>query len=146
MAKESLSTTTYTPEPQTVATIWTPCAAENGTCTFSGQALVRYGTETNFVTKTLTGPVECSNNTFGDPIVGQAKSCSIGVTPVVWNVCATEGEICAVSGSTVVRYGTDTKYFTKTVTGPVACNNATFGDPAPGVVKSCKIEIGRAHV
>ncbi|WP_313029299.1 hypothetical protein [Massilia alkalitolerans] len=143
MAKTSLSTTTYTPESSPEATTttvnWTPCAAENETCSFSGEVQVRYGTATNFVIKALTGPVACSNAVFGDPAFGYAKSCSIGVAPV-WAVCATEGNTCPVSGSTEVRYGTDTKYFSKTVTDSVACTNANFGDPVPDVVKSCKID------
>lgn len=138
MGKASLSTTTYAPESTKVALSWTPCAAENGTCSFTGQAQVRYGTASNFVIKTLTGPVACSNAVFGDPIVGQIKSCSIAVTPT-WTVCAAEGGICTVSSGAVVRYGTDTNYFTKTVNGPVACTNATFGDPAVNSVKSCKV-------
>ena len=63
------STTTTTPT-------WTYCAAENGTCSFSGTRDVRYGTATSFVTKTFTGSVKCSNAVFGDPAHGVVKSCS----------------------------------------------------------------------
>lgn len=136
MGKASLSTTTYAAE---TPLSYTPCATENGTCSFTGQAQVRYGTASNFVIKTLTGPITCSNSVFGDPAVGEVKSCSIAVTPI-WTICALEGETCTVSSSTVVRYGTDTQYFTKTITGPTACTNANFGDPVVGTVKSCKVE------
>jgi serine protease len=65
------TTTTTTTTPT-----WTYCAAENGTCSFSGTRDVRYGTATSFVTKTFTGSVKCSNSVFGDPAYGVAKSCS----------------------------------------------------------------------
>ena len=56
---------------------------------------------------------------------------------VTWTACASEGGTCNFSGTLQVRYGANGVYVTKTLTGPVACNNTTFGDPAPGVVKSC---------
>lgn len=141
MAKASLSTTTYTPD-----TTWTACATEGGTCAVNGTAVVRYGTADKYVTKTVTGPVACTNAVFGDPAPNYGKSCSIGVTPVAstsptttWTVCAKEDGNCVFSGTAEVRYGTDTKYFTKTLPGPVACTNAVFGDPMPDYAKSCKV-------
>ncbi len=55
-----------------------------------------------------------------------------------YTACASEGATCAITQPSNVIYGAGTaftapKAFT---TGPV-CNNATFGDPAPGTVKSC---------
>jgi len=55
---------------------WTPCAGEGAICQLSGTNRVRYGTETENVTKVLTGPVTCSNTTFGDPAHGSLKTCS----------------------------------------------------------------------
>lgn len=62
-------------------------------------------------------------------------------TPVLstWTACATEGGSCSFIGSAQMRYGTADKYVTKTLTGPAACTNAVFGDPAPGYVKSCSL-------
>jgi hypothetical protein len=56
---------------------------------------------------------------------------------VTWTKCASEGQSCAFTGKREVRYGTATLYTSKVVTGPVWCNNATFGDPARGYVKTC---------
>jgi serine protease len=67
----ALGSTTTTTTPT-----WTYCAAENGTCSFSGTRDVRYGSATSFVTKTFTGSVKCSNSVFGDPAHGIVKSCS----------------------------------------------------------------------
>jgi hypothetical protein len=58
------------------ASAWTPCAGEGAICLLSGTNRVRYGTETKNVTKVLTGPVTCSNATFGDPAHGSLKTCS----------------------------------------------------------------------
>ena len=44
---------------------------------------------------------------------------------------------CSFTGKREVRYGTATLYTSKVLTGPVWCNNATFGDPARGYVKTC---------
>jgi hypothetical protein len=134
---------------------WNQCATEGGTCNFSGTSQVRYGTSTRYVTKSVTGPVACSNAVFGDPAPGYAKTCSVGVplastvtpspapapapAPGTWTQCATEGGTCNFSGTTSVRYGTATAYVTKSVTGPVACSNTVFGDPAPGYGKTCSI-------
>jgi len=55
-----------------------------------------------------------------------------------WTFCAPEGGTCIVSGTQQVRYGGNGVFATKTVTGSVACTNAVFGDPAPGVPKRCE--------
>lgn len=54
-----------------------------------------------------------------------------------WSQCAVENKTCNLSGTNQVQYGWNGKYVTKTFTGPVACDNATFGDPYPGVGKVC---------
>jgi hypothetical protein len=55
-----------------------------------------------------------------------------------WTQCATEDGTCRLSGSNQVRYGLNDKFVSKTMNGPVKCNNATFGDPYPGVDKVCQ--------
>ena len=54
--------------------------------------------------------------------------------------CASEGGTCTLpTGVTaVVYYGANGGYNTRSgATGAVACNNATFGDPAVGAAKAC---------
>ena len=56
------------------------CAAEGGTCTFSGTASVAYGSLTVgrfFARKDLASPVTCNNTFFGDPASGYPKSCYV---------------------------------------------------------------------
>lgn len=51
-----------------------------------------------------------------------------------------EGAVMQLTTATAIEYGTDAKRVTKSVgPGAVACANATFGDPVPGVVKSCRV-------
>jgi pilus assembly protein Flp/PilA len=55
---------------------------------------------------------------------------------------ADEGETFNVpAGMYEVRYGANGTYFTQFISGPTtkACNAATFGDPLPGVPKSCSM-------
>lgn len=57
-------------------TAWTPCAAEDATCTVTGKRLVRYGADGSFVYRSVTGSVRCGNAVFDDPLPGVDKSCS----------------------------------------------------------------------
>ena len=126
---------------------FTNCATEGAICTFSGTKQVRYGANGIYSYKSLTGPVRCDNGVFGDPIYGVVKSCSYSSTtsstptpsptPTTWTNCASEGATCTFSGTQQVRYGANNTYVYKTATGSIGCNNAIFGDPIYGVVKSC---------
>lgn len=53
------------------------CAAENGTCTFSGTRVVRYGGGGQFNYQLATNSIACTNAVFGDPIKGTRKTCAI---------------------------------------------------------------------
>ena len=120
---------------------WTVCAAEGGTCTFSGTIEVRYGTTSAYTYKTLSNGTACTNGVFGDPAPGQIKQCSTPtpVTAPTWTVCAPEGGTCAFSGTLQVRYGANGAYFYKTLSNGTACTNAVFGDPIFGTPKTCAI-------
>jgi hypothetical protein len=66
------------------APTWTRCANENGTCSFSGTASVRYGANGTYYTRTATNGISCSNGVFGDPTPGVVKACDYqasGVPP-----------------------------------------------------------------
>lgn len=85
--------------------------------------------------------------------VGTTQQCRFRVTvkrtadpvppPVdsTWVQCAVENETCTFTGTREVRYGTSPtlsgKYAAKTLASPVACSNATFADPTPGLDKFC---------
>lgn len=59
---------------------WTPCAAEYGTCRFSGTRDVLYGTVEQHVIKTFSNSADCNNGVFGDPAPGVEKRCAVELT------------------------------------------------------------------
>ncbi|SIT36129.1 conserved hypothetical protein [Paraburkholderia piptadeniae] len=59
------------------APVWTKCADEHGTCSFSGTRDVRYGTEARNTVKSLTNGTSCDNGVFDDPAPGEEKQCWI---------------------------------------------------------------------
>ena len=151
------TTTSPTPTTTTTTTTWVNCANENGLCSFSGTRQVRYGANGSYGYKSATGSISCSNDVFGDPIWGVAKTCSYAdssststtTTPVVtspvvtaptWTRCSGEGGTCSFTGTRQVRYGANGVYATKSATGAIACTNDVFGDPIWGVVKSCEYQ------
>lgn len=136
------ATATPSPTPTSTGSNWVKCASENGTCTFSGTYTIRYGTGSSWTTKVATGSIACNNSVFGDPAYGYAKECDIDMNSapaITWTKCASEGGTCTFSGTKTVRYGTGTKWTTKTVTSSIACTNAVFGDPAYGYTKECDV-------
>ena len=127
---------------------WTDCGGEGGSCSFGGTRQVRYGANGVYAYRSATGSIACDNGTFGDPIYGVVKSCSYATsgsapapsTPVAasgWTDCAAENGSCSFPGTRQVRYGANGVYTFKTATGSISCDNATFGDPLYGTVKSC---------
>ena len=118
---------------------WTLCASEGGVCAFTGSQEVRYGANGAYFYKTLSGGTACTNSVFGDPIAGSAKSCAVRMSD--WTLCASEGGVCAFTGSQEVRYGANGAYFYKTLSGGTACTNSVFGDPIAGSAKSCAVRM-----
>jgi hypothetical protein len=72
--------------------------------------------------------------------VQQVDAGEPGFAPSGLTACVSENATCTPpAGSKVtVYYGANNRYFSRMgVSGSVACNNATFGDPIPGTRKSC---------
>jgi len=125
-------------------TTWTKIATEGASFSVSGTQTVRFGADTRWVQKVMTGSGQCTNAFFGkDPAVGVGKSCQVlGTTTATttWTKIATEGAAFSVSGTQTVRFGADTRWVQKVMTGSGQCTNAFFGkDPAVGVGKSCQL-------
>jgi hypothetical protein len=55
--------------------LYTACASENATCSFSGTKQVRFGANGQWVTQTATGSIACNIATFGDPLANVLKTC-----------------------------------------------------------------------
>lgn len=73
-------------------------------------------------------------STSTNPVSGTGSTTS---TSQAWAECAKEYGICTFSGTRSVKYGTTTSAVVKTFANGVGCNNANFGDPAPGAEKAC---------
>ncbi|HET8841606.1 MAG TPA: hypothetical protein VFN35_09075, partial [Ktedonobacteraceae bacterium] len=119
---------------------WTQCAAENGTCSFSGTMTVAYGANGKFNYATLTNGTACSNSVFGDPILNTVKACYRAPAPPttnVWVQCAAENSTCSFSGTMTVAFGANGKFNYATLTNGTTCTNGVFGDPILNTVKSC---------
>jgi hypothetical protein len=120
---------------------WTFVADEGQDFAVSGSQLVRYGSGSTWLTTTVTGSGQCTNEFFGvDPLVGTVKRCEVGASSEgTWTFIANEHQTFAVAGTQTVRYGAEARWITKVVSGSGGCSNDYFGaDPLVGVVKRCE--------
>jgi Bacterial alpha-L-rhamnosidase 6 hairpin glycosidase domain len=126
------------------ADVWSQCAAENATCTFSGVMSVAFGASGKYDYATLGGGgTACTDAVFGDPIVNTAKTCLLmGAPPSfsTWTACASENGTCSFTGTHEVAFGVGGQYFYRSLTGGTPCNDTVFGDPAFGTVKACYVQ------
>lgn len=143
---------------------WRDCAAEGQTCNVYGPSTVRFGADGEYAYRNVDGPVPCNNSVFGDPIRGEYKRCSYryGHNQSLddrhpggwsgggwsgnnagnergWEFCAREGRFCDFRGTREVRFGAAGRYAVRTVSGGTDCSVRVFGDPNPGIKKSCDI-------
>ena len=74
-------------------------------------------------------------------LLGAAPVLAFAVAPApVWTTIAAQYRPFTVVGTQTVRYGVDTRWIEKSVTGSGICGNPFFGgDPAYRVVKSCQV-------
>jgi hypothetical protein len=126
---------------------YTPCAAENGTCSFTGYGRnIAYGANGAFMYRTFNTSTQCTNTVFGDPIGNVAKSCYIappGPPTGGWTQCAPEGGTCPAVNGQPIAYGAYGAFRYATATGNIACSNASFStDPIPGEAKACYAKTG----
>jgi hypothetical protein len=137
---------------------WVPCARTGEVCRIDGKRKVAYGTGNTWVAETFVSSFECSDGIFGDPAPGKAKECRVLMsatggmaTPVPappaasgkphWVGCAVEGKRCGFEGRRRVAFGKGDRWNTGVFTNGVACTREHFGDPAPNVVKECRVDL-----
>jgi hypothetical protein len=129
---------------------WRDCASEGQTCSVQGRAVVRYGVDGRWISRTVSNYVECNNQAFGDPAPDVPKRCQVRVSgndgsgnypgsARGWSFCAAEGEVCKFKGMAEVRFGQGNTFVTRTAYGSVRCDVADFGDPVRGVTKFCEV-------
>ena len=139
---------------------WNPCGAENTLCQIPGLSVVRYGANGQYNYQVAMSAQNCTNQNFGDPIVGIFKGCdyisfatmptppiaAVAAVPnpiaqTTWVTCAIESGVCNFTGTRNVRYGAQGAYSTLSATNSIACNNSVFGDPLWGVSKLCQYQV-----
>ncbi len=120
---------------------WVTIAAEGSTFPVAGTQTVRYGAAASWITRQVSGNVDCSNAGFGsDPAYGVVKQCQLPASAVTWSRVAAENAGFTITGTAAVRYGANGAFVTRIVSGSATCGNGYFGnDPAYGVVKSCEV-------
>jgi alpha-L-rhamnosidase len=119
---------------------YTTCAAENGTCAFTGTQSVAFGANGQYSYQTVTGGTGCNATVLADNDYGFAKTCYTGpVTagPSGSAYCAAESGLCSFTGTRTVAYGAGGTFTTKSLAGGTPCTNGVFGDPIPNVSKAC---------
>lgn len=70
--------------------------------------------------------------------IGAYELVALNAPSPLWINCAVEGGICNFSGTHEVRYGAGSSFATLSATSSIACTNSVFGDPLPGIFKSCQ--------
>ena len=56
-----------------------------------------------------------------------------------WQICARENDFCDFQGFKRVRYGARGRFVERMSRDGIPCDNRSFGDPVPGVPKSCQV-------
>ena len=59
---------------------WRTCADEGQICRVNGRAVVRYGAEGRWTSRSVVNGVACNNDAFGDPAPGDPKRCQVRVS------------------------------------------------------------------
>lgn len=106
---------------------------EGGNLNFDIPIVAAYGADGRYAYKFgVFGRVNFNNATFGDSYPGKVKAGYY--KPFV--IAGAEGESVYIRGTADVAYGANGKFVVKNnVSGNIKFDNATFGDPTPGVKK-----------
>jgi hypothetical protein len=141
-----------------VSPVYTKCASDGGTCTFSGKQSVAYAADDGsgyIYYRNLSNGTQCNTSVFGDPSQGHSKSCYVAPLPsdfatgestlynsngipIGWTKCADENGICNPgTGSPVdILYGAAGNYIYANATS-IPCNSTVMGDPKSGTINAC---------
>lgn len=79
------------------------------------------------------------------PLAGGACYTMTALAPTMaeaptWTPCATEGQLCQISGGAkVLRYGAQGQYVYRTTSTALYCAHWELGDPLQGIAKTCHV-------
>ena len=132
------------PTPAASTDVWTECAAENGTCGYSGVMTIAFGANGDYHYATLGGGgTACTDAVFGDPDYDTVKACYLMAPPpqfTHWDLCATNGGTCTFSGTSEVAYGADGRYTYGSHSNGTPCTESALGDPEASGTKYCYVQ------
>ena len=132
------------PTPAASTDVWTECAAENGTCSYSGVMTIAFGANGDYHYATLGGGgTACTDAVFGDPDYDTVKACYLMAPPpqfTHWDLCATNGGTCKFSGTSEVAYGADGRYTYGSHSNGTSCTESTLGDPEASGTAYCYVQ------
>jgi len=124
---------------------WVRCADENAKCNIpDGKHRVRFGKNETWKEKVGSGPIDCTDGNFGDPLVGTVKECWYHVFRIGrerdqdWVHCSDENGTCNVPRKTWVRFGKDSTWIYEKEDGNIPCTDGQWGDPKFLTVKECQ--------
>jgi hypothetical protein len=132
------------PTPAASSGVWTECAAENGTCSFSGVMTIAFGANGHYYYATPGGGgTACTDAVFGDPDYDTAKACYMMAPPpefTHWDLCAANGGTCKFSGTQEVAYGADGRYKYGSYTNQTSCTASALGNPEASGTAYCYVQ------
>ena len=132
------------PTPTASSDVWTECATENGTCSYSGVMTIAFGANGDYNYATLGGGgTACTDTVFGDPDYNTAKACYLMAPPpqfTHWDLCATNGATCKFSGTQEVAYGAGGRYKYGSHTTSTPCTEAVLGNPEASGTTYCYVQ------
>ena len=132
------------PTPTASSYVWTQCATENGTCSYSGVMTIAFGANGAYRYATLGGGgTACTDTVFGDPAYGSTKTCYLMAPPpqfTHWDLCATSGGSCKFSGTQEVAYGANGRYTYGSFTNGVSCTASDLGNPNASGTTHCYVQ------
>ncbi|WP_156466652.1 polysaccharide lyase [Methylibium sp. Root1272] len=146
-APTSTKTTIAAAAPVAPSGVYNFLAYEKYAFTVSGTQLVRYGSGSTWIAKTVTNGGQCTNQYFGvDPAPATYKRCEVLVSTTAAAPAGTYTHLAyekypfSVTGTQVVRFGSGSTWISRSVTGSGQCTNQFFGkDPLPAVYKRCEL-------
>ena len=102
---------------------------------------VKFGVDGNWISKSnINGFVGCNNEVFSDYEINDADSQCFYSDCFEGSAIENQKLTLPVDKQCTISYGVNDSWFTKKyVQGSIDCKNNVFGDPAFGIVKSCKI-------
>jgi beta-glucanase (GH16 family) len=147
-------TSTSTSGNSTVApaAAWSQCAAEYGTCSFTGTKEVRYGAGDKWTTRTATGSIDCNNAVFGDPAFGVPKVCEVSTADAPAQQPATPVQEPAAGGAAPTPFGQNASAYELTFADEFnnGFNTSVWNDhiwyESPNPTKNYTVEDGKLKI